>query len=44
MEQELQDGDRGQAAEPLLALTDKAVEMLKQAMEQKGVQAEGSSS
>src|SRR5215813_296044 len=41
MEQELQDEDRGQAAEPLLALTDRAVEMLKQAIERKGVQAGG---
>jgi iron-sulfur cluster assembly accessory protein len=41
MEQELQVGDRGQAAEPLLAFTDRAVEMLKQAMERKGVQAGG---
>lgn len=41
MEQELWAGDRGQAAEPLLAFTDKAVEMLKQAMTRKGVQAGG---
>lgn len=36
MEQELQDRDQGQVAEPLLALTEKAVEMLKQAMAQAG--------
>jgi len=36
VEQELQDRDQGQVAEPLLALTEKAVEMLKQAMAQAG--------
>lgn len=36
MERELPAEDRGQTSEPLLALTDKAVEMLKQAMEQAG--------
>ena len=36
MEQELQGRDQGQVAEPLLALTEKAVEMLKQAMMQAG--------
>jgi iron-sulfur cluster insertion protein len=41
MEQELQVRDQGQAAEPLLAFTDRAVEMLKQAMERKGVPAGG---
>jgi hypothetical protein len=41
MEQELQVGDQGQAAEPLLAFTDRAIEMLKQAMERKGVPAGG---
>lgn len=41
MEQELRSGDRGQAVEPLLALTDTAVEMMKQALEQSGVKAGG---
>ena len=36
MEQERHDDGHGQAGEPLLGLTDKAVEMLKQAMEQAG--------
>lgn len=36
MEQELHSGDHSHDAEPLLELTDKAVEMLKQAMEQAG--------
>ena len=36
MEQELHDGGHSRVDEPLLALTDKAVEMLKQAMEQAG--------
>ena len=36
MEQELQDKDQDHIDEPLLALTDKAVEMLKQAMEEAG--------
>ncbi len=36
MEQELHDGDLGHVDEPLLALTEKAVEMLKHAMEQAG--------
>lgn len=41
MEQELRSEDQGQAAEPLLAFTNKAVEMLKQAMAQQGVKAGG---
>ena len=41
MEQELLSGDHNQAAEPLLALTEKAVEMIKQTMEQKGVNTGG---
>jgi len=41
MDQALRSGDRGQAAEPLLALTDTAVEMLKQALAQEGVKAGG---
>ncbi len=41
MAQELGSGDRGQAAEPLLTLTDTAVEMLKQALAQAGVKAGG---
>jgi iron-sulfur cluster assembly accessory protein len=36
MEQELWDGSDSQASEPLLALTDKAVEMLKQAIAEAG--------
>jgi len=36
VERELQDRDRSQMDEPLLALTEKAVEMLKQAMAQAG--------
>ncbi|MBM4257397.1 MAG: iron-sulfur cluster assembly accessory protein [Deltaproteobacteria bacterium] len=36
MEPEVHSGDQNQAAEPLLALTDKAVEMLKQEMAQAG--------
>ena len=36
MEQELQDRDQDHVEEPLLALTDKAVEMLKQAMAEAG--------
>lgn len=41
MDQELRSGDRDQAAEPLLALTDIAVEMIKQALAQQGVKAGG---
>ena len=41
MAQELGSEDRGQAAEPLLALTDTAVEMIKQALERKGMKAGG---
>ncbi|HKA52313.1 MAG TPA: iron-sulfur cluster assembly accessory protein [Candidatus Binatia bacterium] len=41
MAQELMLEDRGQAAEPLLALTDTAVKMLKQALVQAGVKAGG---
>jgi iron-sulfur cluster assembly accessory protein len=37
MNQELGDGDRGKAAEPLLALTNTAVKMIKQDMERAGV-------
>ncbi len=37
MDQDLQYGDPGQAEEPWLAFTDKAVEMIKQAMEREGV-------
>ena len=39
MAQELGSEDQGQAAEPLLALTDTAVEMIKQALERKGMKA-----
>ena len=41
MEQELRSEDRDQAAEPLLAFTDKAVEMLKQAMARQGMKTGG---
>jgi iron-sulfur cluster assembly accessory protein len=41
MEQELGSRDRGQTVEPLLALTDTAVEMIKQAMERRGMKAGG---
>ena len=41
MDQELGSEDRGQATEPLLALTDTAVEMLKQALAQARVKAGG---
>jgi iron-sulfur cluster assembly accessory protein len=41
MDQALRSGDRGQAEEPLLALTDTAVEMMKQALEQAEVKAGG---
>jgi iron-sulfur cluster assembly accessory protein len=41
MAQELGSGDRGQAVEPLLTLTDTALEMLKQALAQAGVKAGG---
>jgi len=41
MDQELRLGNQGQAVEPLLALTDTAVEMLKQALAQAGEKAGG---
>jgi iron-sulfur cluster assembly accessory protein len=37
MDQDLRDGDLSHTAEPLLAFTDKAVEMITQAMEREGV-------
>ena len=41
MEQELLSDERDQATEPLLALTDKAVEVIKQTMEQQGMKIGG---
>jgi iron-sulfur cluster assembly accessory protein len=41
MDQELRSADQGQAVEPLLTLTDTAVEMIKQALNQTGVTADG---
>jgi iron-sulfur cluster assembly accessory protein len=41
MEQELQSGDQGQTEEPLLALTDSAVERMRQALAQAGVTVSG---
>jgi len=41
MAQEQHSGDRSQTAEPLLTLTEKAVEMIKQTMQQEGVKTGG---